>query len=45
MRLTEFLQKMFVQTGYNITEEEEVIVYAPEYLKNASVIVENTPKR
>ncbi|XP_031570959.1 endothelin-converting enzyme homolog isoform X2 [Actinia tenebrosa] len=45
INLTEFLVRMFAETSYNITQDEEVVVYALDYMKNVSKVFEATEKR
>lgn len=41
----DFLKRMFNQTGYKITEKEEVVSFALDYVKNMSQIFNATSKR
>ena len=40
-----YLNKVFENVSITMTEDDEVIVYAPEYMKLLADLIKKTPKR
>ena len=40
-----YLNGIFANVSKNVTREEEVVVYAPDFLKDMVALVQKTPKR
>ena len=41
----DYLNGIFANVSKNVTREEEVVVYAPDFLKDMVALVQKTPKR